>query len=687
MKNNSKPSRSSKPVWAFCVGILFGTLGFAWLTDAVQGEELATDFAEWDLEELLSTKMTLVTRKAETIANAPAAISVLTWEDIRRSGLTTIADVLRMIPGVHTGHINAHTWTVSARGFGGRFANKLLVLVDGRSVYTPFFSGVYWEVQDVSLEEVERIEVIRGPGASLWGTNAMNGVINIVTQKARDSQGTRLTVGGGSEERGFSSLRYGGKLGKGAHYRIYGKFSKRDSFVDAMGKGAADDWDIGSSGFRLDWEPTERDAFSLQGGLYQGSLAQHLTILARDAPFTALRVDETEVSGGHFMGSWERVFSRQSEWMLRLYYDRSVRREWNLNEARNTWDVDFQHRFGLGLRQEILWGGGSRLSGDDTDSSFLFSLDPANRTIDYLNVFVQDDITLVEERLRLLVGTKIERNDFSGWEIQPTARMLWNLSKRHALWGAVARAARIPSRSESDMSIIFAAIPPERLPPGSPATYLGILGSRGIESETMYAFEIGWRHHPTKQIFVDLAAFYNVYRDMVLGVTGDAPVLKTTPPPPYLIFPIYLGNNMDGEIYGVELTGNWQVRDRWRLQGSYAFLDMRFEVGPDVDASEGIRREKRHPRHQFSLFSRLDLPGRWTADGSIRYVDEIPDFDVESVLELDVRLGWKPFAKIEISMVGQNLLHSHIGEYLDQTTSVPYSEPQRGVYGSITWEF
>ena len=687
MKNSANHSRSSKPVSAFTIGILFCTLVFTQLTGTVQGEEPATDFAELSLEELLNTKMTLVTRKAETVSKAPAAISVLTQEEIRRSGSTTIPDVLRMIPGFHTGHIDAHTWTVSARGFGGRFANKLLVLVDGRSVYTPFFSGVYWEVQDVPLEEVERIEVIRGPGASLWGANAVNGVINIVTKKAQDSQGTRLTVGAGSEERGFSSLRHGGKLGERTHYRIYGKFSKRDSFVDAMGKEAADEWDIGSSGFRLDWEPTERDAFALHGFLYQGDLAQDLTVPTRNAPFTESRVDEIEVSGGYLQGRWERVFSRSSELVLQLYYDRAVRREWSLGEARNTWDVDFQHRFALGLRQEIIWGGGYRLSADETDSSFMFSLDPADRDLDYFNAFVQDDITLLEERLRLLAGTKIERNDFSGWEIQPTARVLWELSERHTLWGAVSRAIRIPSRSESDMSIIIVAIPPERLPADSPTTFIGLLGNRGVESETLHAFEIGWRHHLTERFFVDLVAFYNAYSDMILGDTGGAPVLKTTPPPPYLIFPTTLGNKMDGRTYGVELTGNWQVRDGWRLQGIYSFLDMRLEVDPDVDASEGAKREKRHPRHQFSFFSRLNLPAKWTVDGNIRYVDEIPDLNVESFLDLDVRLGWKLFETVEISAVGQNLLHSHRGEYFDQTTSAPHTERQRGAYGSVTWKF
>ena len=679
LRSNSRGYRSLCAV--FCA------VWFVWAIPAGWGEEPPTDFAELSLEELLSTKMTLVTRKAETLSRAPAAISVLTQEEIRRSGVTTLAEVLRMVPGFHVGHIDGHTWTVSSRGFGGQFANKLLVLIDGRSVYTPLFSGVYWEVQDVPLEEVERIEVIRGPGATLWGTNAVNGIINIVTQKAQDTQGTRSTAGGGSEERGFTSLRHGGKLGEGAYYRIYGKFSRRDALVSSAGEEAEDEWDLGSGGFRLDWDLTDRDVLALHGHLFRGNLFQELTLTTRNPPFVASLVDQVEASGGHVMGRWERVFSRRSELVLQLYYDRTVRRERSLGEVRNTWDLDFQHRFGLGLRQEILWGGGYRFSADDIDGSFVFALDPAEQNIDYINAFVQDDITLIDDRLRLILGAKFERNDYTGWEIQPNLRGIWSTGDRHAVWGAISRAVRLPSRAERGMSIIVTVIPSERLPPDSPTTFIGVLGNRAIESENLHAFEVGYRLRPSESVFLDLTAFYNLYRELILAVPGDAPVMKTTPPPPYMIFPSTLANKMDGETYGVELASNWQISDGWRLQGIYSYMDMQLQVDAGVDESEEAALEGRHPRHQAALYSRLNVSRQWIVDGGIRYMDDIPDFEVESCLDLDLRLGWEPFEKIEISIVGQNLLYDHRAEFSEIAYSSPPTERQRGAYGAITWRF
>jgi iron complex outermembrane receptor protein len=432
-----KPVQSAPQIYAarqwlsICIG-----LSLALVTSMSLATDLQFDLTQLSLEELMHVEITTVAKKEQPLFESPAAVYVITREDIRRAGFTSISEALRLAPGLQVARLDANKWAITARGFNGRFANKLLVLIDGRIVYTPLFSGVFWEVQDLLLEDVERIEVIRGPGATLWGANAVNGVINIITRGARDTQGGLVRTGTGSEERGFGALRYGGALSPEAHYRIYAKYFKRDAFVDAAGAKTADDWDIVRGGFRLDWEPPHPGSLTLIGDMYGGTLGQTLEEIASPQPPYIQSFDfDTEVAGASLLGRWKHRTAAGADLTLGLFLDRSERQDVVFDEVRHTLDMDFQQHFAPSLRQDVVWGLGYRLTSDRLDSTFLF-IDPPERKVQIFSAFVQDEIALAQNRLRLTLGSKLEHNDFTGIEIQPNVRLLWMPSKQHATWAA-----------------------------------------------------------------------------------------------------------------------------------------------------------------------------------------------------------------------------------------------------------
>ena len=454
------------------------------------------DLTKLSLEELMDIEVTLVSRKKEKLFETAAAAFVLTQEDIRRSGVTSIAEALRLVPGMVVARIDANKWAVSARGFNGRFAQKLLVLIDGRSAYTPLFSGVFWEVQDVLLEDVERIEVIRGPGATLWGSNAVNGVINIATRSAQDSQGGMAVVGGGTEERAVGQLRYGGRLGEDAYYRVYGKYFDRDAFVDAEGQDGADEWHMARGGLRLDWQADERNTLTTQGDIYGGGTGQRYRFAALEPPYQRVVDDETQRAGGNILVRWEHLNSAKSDLALQVYYDRT---EWDdvlMQEIRDTYDVDFQHRFALSARQEVVWGWGYRHTRDATRGGFEFSLEPARRGVNFFSFFAQDNIALTDRKLRLIAGGKFEYNDYTGFEYQPNARLLWTPQPEQTAWAAVSRAVRLPSRADDDVRLAFLTLPPGTILDNTlPAMVVG-MGDRQMKAEKLHAFEAGYRFRP-----------------------------------------------------------------------------------------------------------------------------------------------------------------------------------------------
>jgi len=640
-----------------------------------------TDLTELSIEELMNVEVTSVSKKPEKLSEAAAAVYVITQEDIRRSGATSIPEALRMAPGLHVARIDANKWAITSRGFNGEFANKLLVLIDGRTVYTPLFAGVYWDVQDTMLEDIDRIEIIRGPGATMWGANAVNGVINIITKSARDTQGGLVSGGAGSEERGFGGVRYGGTLGDSAWYRVYAKYFNRDDSVDSSGDRTSDEWDMLRGGFRIDWDVSESDSLTFQGDIYDGDLRETVDVAFLTPP-ALLALDKSfDVTGANVLARWSHVFSDTSDMSMQVYYDRAERDKFQLDEVRDTFDLDFQHRFVLGDRHEIVWGLGYRYTADDLDGSFTISLDPDSRHDDLVTAFVQDEITLVDERLKLTVGSKFEHNDYTGFEIQPSVRLLSTPHERHTLWAAVSRAVRTPARTNDDMRINFLVFPGTD---GS-TNVMTILGDDDFESEELTAYELGYRVQPVENVYLDIAAFYNVYDDLLTQEPG-IPFFELTPAPPHMVIPMYFDNMMDGETYGAEVAVNWNVTESWRVAAGFTCIEMDLDSDSSSGDTLADETERSSPQHQFHIRSYLNLPHNVQFDTALYYVDSLPAQDVSSYVRLDTRLGWRPTENLELSVGLQNLLDTEHDEYGLMEGAHP-TEAERSVYGKVTWTF
>jgi iron complex outermembrane receptor protein len=592
------------------------------------------------------------------------------------------------------GRLDPSQWAASARGFNDLFANKLLVLQDGRSIYTPLFSGVFWDVQGAMLEDIDRIEVIRGPGATLWGANAVNGVINIITKSARETQGTLISGGGGTEERAFGSIRYGGKLGENAFFRVYATYFNRNNAATPDGQQADDGMQLGRWGFRVDWEPSSQNRFTFQGEAYRGEIHQVFGTFDTNNPITGFNTsvhDEFDVTGGHLLGRWSHTFSAKSDLQLQMYYDRTERNTVIFDEKRDTFDIDFQHRFELAQRNDLVWGAGYRVTADKVGNSPTISLNPDRRTVQLFSGFVQDEIALIPERLRLTVGSKFEHNDYTGFEVQPGGRLLWTPEEHHTVWGSVSRAVRTPSRSEVDV-ILNQGLPPGALFPASPPAVITIYGDRDMGSEELLAYEIGYRLQPFKKLSLDLAAFYNDYDHLRSLEHGDS---RTQPPsvaPSVLArgaIPIAMHpeNKLFGDPYGLEAAATLELTPWWRIQGSYSFLEMQLYKRAGSTDTSSILDDGKSPEQQGMLRSSFDLPYNLSLDCAGRYVDTLPTLNIGSYVELDARLGWRPTKNLEVAVVGQNLVHAHHREFSPSFIKTQQGEIERGVYGKVTWRF
>lgn len=608
-----------------------------------QAESLKT----LSIEQLMNVEVTSVSKRPQRLAQVASAIQVITQQDIRRSGAASLPEALRLATNLQVAQLDSRQWAISARGLNSTTANKLLVLIDGRTVYTPLFSGVFWDIQDVPLEDIDRIEVISGPGATLWGANAVNGVINVITKDAKDTQGLLVSGGGGTELRGFGTVQYGGALGQRGRFRAYGSGFKRQPTVLPSGVDTTDDWHFEQGGFRMDWDPSQVSHVSFQGDLYDGRIAP-------SSP------TETSVSGGNLVGRWSRTISASSDLRAQLYYDRTHRDiPGTFGEDLDTYDVEVQHHARLGTSHDVVWGLGYLLINDRVANSSALAFLPAHVARQWFTGFVQDEIALVSD-LHLTLGSKIEHNDYTGVEIQPSGRVNWTVNQFGTLWAAVSRALRTPSRIDREF---FA--------PGQPP-YL-IAGGPSFHSEEELAYEVGYRHQ-RGPLALSVATFYNRYY-------GLRSLEQATPP---AAFPLVIANGQDGESYGAELTADYRVSNRWRLVAGYTELRIHVWALPtSTDTSRGSA-ENHTPDRQFSVRSSTDLPGHLSLDGTIRYVGEIVNQQVPAYGELDVRFGWQPVARLELAMTGQNLLHDHHAEF---GAPAARSEIKRGVYGSFAWHF
>jgi iron complex outermembrane receptor protein len=658
------------------------------------------DVMELDLEQLMNLTVTSPSRKSERLSDAASAIFVITQEDIRRSGATSIPEALRLSPGLEVARQDAHTWAISARGFNDEFASKLLVLVDGRTVYTPLVASVNWDVQDYPLEDIDRIEVIRGPGAAVWGANAVNGVINITTKSAKETQGLLVTGGAGTEERGFGNLRYGGKLGENAYYRVYGKYLNRDESELRGGGEANDSWWMSRGGFRVDWDPNEKNLFTLQGDIYTGDLGQTINVPLVTPPFGMALTKDVETTGGNILGRWTHDFSAESELAVKLYYDYQDRDRVVYSEERHTFDFDLQHRFLLGERNDIVWGVGYNVTSDSLINTPYVSFDPADRTTVVYSAFLQDEITLIEDRLRLTLGSKIEHNDYTGWELQPSGRLSLNITDRQTSWFAVSRAVSTPARAEDDMTLNRYLFPAGSVPPGSPGpvpapVLLSLVGSREMDSKELIAFEWGYRIQPHERVTFDLATFYNMY-DQERSLEAGAPDFSNMPN--YIVQPYVINNMIDGETYGFELASTWQATDWWRIRANYTFwkLNLRTEAGSTDPLNEAA--EDDSPEHQIGIRSLMDLPHNIEFDTGLRYVSALEmrrrfvaapgeDLDIPGYVVGDVRIGWRPNYNWEVSIVGQNLFDNEHQEFAPSFLGTQETLVETSVYAKVTFRY
>jgi len=630
------------------------------------------------LETLMSVEVTSVSRRKQKLANAASAVFVINQNDIHHSSATSIPELLRMVPGINVARVDANSWAISSRGLNGLFANKLLVLMDGRSVYSPTFSGVYWNVQDTVLEDIERIEVIRGPGASVWGANAVNGVINIITKSSADTQGTLLTAGIGTEERKFGSIRQGGEIGSG-HYRLYAKYLKRDDAVFTNGQDADDAWDSLRAGFRTDFQPSNNDKVTFQGDIYQGDAGQTVNSPSLNPPYMSAVNNNFDFNGANLLARWEKSLVDGSSGALQFYYDQA-KYTGQRNEDRQTLDLEYKFHLAPQNAHELVWGLGYRYTWDDLEETDLRSFEPQTRYDSTYNAFLQDEITLINEKLYLTLGTKLEHNDYSGFEIQPTARLLWHPEQEHSLWLAISRAVRTPNRSENDTTAIPAIMPP--LSGGLPVQ-MQIMGNDDFDSEVLIAYEAGYRMPFTPRGSIDLALFYNDYdRLRSIESTGITPH-----PPSHITANNRVENKLSGESYGLELALELRPQDWWHLQIAYSWTDVHLRLDSDSsdnlsEADEGVT-----PEHQFSLRSGMELSDVVDLDLWLRYVDELPSGHIDAYTTLDARLSWEFRQGLEFSLVARNLMDSQHAEYNQSILTSPITEIEREFYGQVTWKF
>lgn len=683
---SEKTKKQSRKVLLFFSIVLFwGLCGIPAFGDS-------NELSILSLDDLLDVEVTSVAKVPEKMTSTPAAIYILTKEDLRRSGADSIPEALRMVPGLHVYQIDANKWAISSRGFASRFANKMLVMIDGRTVYSPLFSGVFWDVQDLMLENIERIEVIRGPGSTLWGANAVNGVINIISKKPADTQGALVTLQGDDRQSGEVSARYGDWLNDHTAYRVYGKYFDRDSFENISGGNANDDWHQGRAGFRVDMNLAAAGKLTLQGDIYDGKSGQSIIYLSPLAPFINKAATDASVSGGNLLARWIRSFSENSEMILQVYYDRTERDEFFINETLDTADIDFQYRFTMTNSLELLWGLGYRYTKDDTSGKetipgiYSYNLNPDMREDNLFSGFIQGRLPFGGGKGEATLGTKVEHNDYTGYEWQPNARVMWNFNDIHSAWGAFSRSVRTPFRVEHDADVNAGAflLSPQQ---GGFLTFVRIMGNDKTEAEKVFSYELGYRVRPIERLFLDVTAFYNHYYDLVAGVPAGIPFLESTSTSTYMVMPIQVDNGIDGETYGLEINSNWSVKDWWRLTTGFTWFHYNtFNKGNSEEARQGFS-EDENAEYLISLVSYMDLPKNFDLNAALYYVDSLSGLEIDSYIRFDLNVNWHPTENLTLSMGGRNLVDDSHQEFNDTMDGIIASEIPRTVYAKLSWSF
>lgn len=644
------------------------------------------DLTDRSLEDLMNIRVTSVSKTEQTLAHTAAAIFVITTEDIRRSGATNLPDLLRMVPGMDVAQINAHTWAISARGLSDDFSNELLVLLDGRNLYTPTFGGVLWSILDLPLENIERIEVIRGPGGSVWGANAVNGVVNIITKKADQTQGALVSGGWGNLNQGFGTAQYGGRLGKNTAYRVWTKYFNQNDLPNLIGQDGSDAWHMLRGGFRTDSTLSSKDSLMFQGDILTGKQGNAYFVLPSVSSPSLLSVTANSGESGGFLQSvWSHTYSARSDTALAVSYttyevDHVLD---TLTEGRATYSVDFQHHLALGNRHDFVWGLGYRYSWSHSAGDLRFSLDPAKLGIQEFSGFVQDEIALVPNRLYLTVGTKLEHSHYGGFNAMPSGRVAWSLAPRHTLWAAISDADRTPSSLDSS-SRLNSPGPPA---PGGIPSLISIFGNPHSKDEGLIAYEAGYRTTVSSFLSLDLDAYYNDYRSQQT-TEPLTPFLESTPLLPHLVIPFTLENLGYGEAHGFEIAANWKVTNRWTLSPAYDFERIHMHVrGTSQDSGTIPETEGSDPHLHGRLRSHVALPHSLSWDASAVFVDRLLELQVPSYTRLDMGLSWQLREGLSLALVGQNLARDRHLEFADPSQGAGATLIKRSGYAKFTWQF
>ena len=677
------PLRTHAMAWAAAM-----CLGFALPAARAAASGSPTgDPGDLSLEELLQVDVQTASRKSQRLQDVAAAVFVITRDDIERSGATSIPEALRLAPGVQVARMANNRWAVTARGFNGRFANKLLVLMDGRSIYSPLFSGVLWETEDTLLEDIDRIEVIRGPGASLWGANAVNGVINILTRKARDTAGTLAVAALGTEDRGLLALRHGLTAGDG-NVRVWGKAFARDRSVTLAGQPGNDDWHETRAGFRGDWTIDSTRRLTVSGGAHRSRtsdtwLLPDLTSPTGQAP-TNLK---QRASGAHLLARHEWTGADGGEAALQGYIEHT---DFGVapafNERRSTIDLDFQHRPRLGTRHDVIWGLGYRSSKDRISSGSVLAVAPEKDSWQLISAFAQDDITVVPETFHVVLGTRIEHNSYTGFEPQPNLRLNWTPTPQRTIWAAWSRAVRTPSRAERSAQIDLQVPQPGLLVRNAPdpANLLG--------NEVVRALELGWRQQFDSQVSLDVALFHNRYQRLRGGARG--PVTFEALPVPHAVQNISPSNGLDARTQGAEIALDWHVSPTWRLQPIWTaiHIDARPKNADPFNIGTAAEYNNNAPRRQWSVRSSTTLADRSQVDLWLRRVGALPaanpgDTTIPAYTTLDLRYAWRARSGFELSVTGQNLLDPQHPEFVPDLLNAQTLQLQRAVVVKAKWQF
>jgi iron complex outermembrane receptor protein len=616
-----------------------------------EGGDPLSQLSRMSLQELARVEVTSVSKAAQSLSSAPASIYVITHEEIERAGVLSIPEALRLAPNLQIEQVNSHEYQISARGLGGHleyqnFSNKILILIDGRSVYNPLFSGVSYDAQDVVMDDIDRIEVISGPGATLWGANAMNGVINIITRRAQETTGGLVRASAGDQENAISA-RFGGDFGDGDAFRVYAKTFDRGPSELQNGQSAGDRWHKVQAGFRVDLgSATDADRFTIQGD-YQDVTEN--AGASGDAGFT-----QHDLSG-----RWEHD-GRRADSRLQVFIDSTDRGPAPSGAAftLDTYDFDFQQSLELGGRHRVVWGVGRRYNDYDITRTPTLRFAPEHRTLELTNVFGQDTIALGEE-WKLTLGLKFEENSYSGWSTLPDVRLAWSPSDHTLMWASAARAIRSPTPFDTDVE------------EWADGLVLFIEGDPGFKPEKVNACEIGYRSQPHASISWSLSTFYNDYDD-----------LRTIEPASGGFLPLRWGNLMEGSAYGAEVWANWQVTQWWRLSPGFRNLHKRLRFSDGASGLLGVQQAGNDPGKRATLKSSMDF-GRWSLDAMLRYVGKLPSPQNPAYTEMDARLAWRASEALELSIVGTNLLDERHSEYALPTAS----EIRRSVYAQLRWTF